>query len=174
MSARLDEAMIRRMPKVLLHEHLDGGLRPETVVELADACGYGGLPTKDPAELGAWFHRGADRKSLPLYLEGFGHTIAVMQTAAALERVAFEALEDCHHDGIAYAELRFAPIFHTQKGLSLEKVMLAVLEGLGRARHRYGVEWGLLVCGMRDREDTLEMAELALDFRDRGCVGFDL
>jgi adenosine deaminase len=162
------------MPKVLLHEHLDGGLRPATVIDLAKQCGYGGLPTSSPDELAAWFHRGADRKSLPLYLEGFAHTIAVLQTDEALERVAYEAIEDFHDDGVVYAEVRFAPVFHTHKGLTLERVMEAVLAGLARGRRKFGVECGLLVCGMRNREDSLEMAELALDFRDRGCVGFDL
>lgn len=170
----LDESVIRRMPKVLLHEHLDGGLRPATIIELAKEMGYDGLPTRDPGELSDWFRRGADRKSLPLYLEGFAHTIAVMQTPAALERVAFEAIEDCYHDGIVYVELRFAPIFHTARGMSLEGVMEAALAGMARARRKFKVECGLIVCGMRHREDSLEMAELALDFRDRGCVGFDL
>jgi adenosine deaminase len=162
------------MPKVLLHEHLDGGLRPQTVVELAAQCGYDGLPSRDPRELAGWFQRGADRKSLPLYLEGFAHTIAVMQTPEALERVAFEAIEDCYHDGIVYVELRFAPVFHLQRGLSLEKVVEAVLAGMARGRRKYNVECGLIICAMRHREDSEEMAELALDFRDRGCVGFDL
>ena len=171
---RVDEALIRRMPKVLLHEHLDGGLRPATIVELARECRYGGLPTSDPKELGDWFRRGADRKSLPLYLEGFAHTIAVMQTAEALERVAFEAVEDCAKDGIVYAELRFAPVFHTEKGLALERVMEAVLAGMARAKQKVGIGCGLIVCGMRNREDSAEMAELALNFRERGCVGFDL
>ncbi|MBI3817515.1 MAG: adenosine deaminase [Planctomycetes bacterium] len=170
----LDENVLRRMPKVLLHEHLDGGLRPATIVELAQECGYGGLPSQNPAELAEWFRRGADRKSLALYLEGFAHTIAVMQSPSALERVAFEAVEDCYHDGIVYVELRFAPVFHSERGLSLEKIMESVLLGMSRARNKYGVECGLIVCGMRHREDSLEMAELALDFRDRGCVGFDL
>lgn len=174
MAQRLDEAVIRRMPKVLLHEHLDGGLRPATIVELARDARYPGLPTQDAGELASWFHRGADRKSLPLYLEGFAHTIAVMQTPEALERVAFEAIEDCQRDGVVYAEIRFAPVFHTEKGLALERVMESVLAGLQRGRAKSGVEFGLLVCGMRNREDSLEMAELALDFRDRGCVGFDL
>ena len=104
------------LPKVLLHEHLDGGLRPKTVIDLALDAGYAELPTHDPAELAAWFHRGAQRGSLPLYLEGFAHTCAVMQTRAALERVAFEFIEDMHADGVVYAEVRFAPVFHGKKG----------------------------------------------------------
>jgi adenosine deaminase len=111
MAAReaLDQATITRAPKVLLHDHLDGGLRPETVIELADDVGYHGLPTKDPEELGRWFTRGANRKSLELYLEGFKHTIAVMQTRSAIERVSAEAVEDLATDGVVYAEVRMAP-----------------------------------------------------------------
>jgi len=108
--------LIARMPKVLLHDHLDGGLRPRTVLDLAAEAGYEGLPRDDPAALGDWFHAGADRKSLPLYLEGFRHTIAVMQTKEALERVAYESLEDLALEGVVYAELRFAPHFHTAAG----------------------------------------------------------
>ena len=103
---------LQSLPKVLLHEHLDGGLRPQTVIELARAANYNALPTDKPKQLAAWFHRGANRGSLPLYLEGFKHTIAVMQTRAALERVAFEFIEDMHSDGVVYAEVRFAPYFH--------------------------------------------------------------
>ncbi len=104
---------IRSLPKVLLHEHLDGGLRPSTVIELATELGYEGLPTKDSSDLAKWFHRGAQRGNLPEYLEGFIHTTSVMQTAEALERVAFEFIEDMYNDGVVYAEVRFAPVFHT-------------------------------------------------------------
>src|SRR5262245_20901778 len=103
---KLDPALLARVPKVLLHEHLDGGLRPQTVIELAKDAGYGALPTSDAAELGAWFHRGANKGSLPEYLEGFAHTCAVMQTRAAIEQVAFEFIEDMHRDGVVYAESR--------------------------------------------------------------------
>ena len=164
----------RALPKVLLHEHLDGGLRATTILELAEACGYRGLPTDDPGELAAWFHRGARRGSLPDYLEGFAHTIGVMQEAEAIERVAYEFIEDMHGDGVVYAEVRFAPVFHTAGGLTQEAVVSAALAGLHRGEAEFGVRWGLLICGMRDRDDSLEAAELALDFRDRGVVGFDL
>src|SRR5436189_5526923 len=117
---KLDFALLQKVPKVLLHEHLDGGLRPTTVIELAKAGGYNGLPTDDPTELGAWFHRGANKGSLPEYLEGFAHTIAVMQTRRAIERIAFEFIEDMHQDGVVYAEARFAPGFHTRLGLTPE------------------------------------------------------
>ncbi|MEQ1860319.1 MAG: adenosine deaminase [Chthoniobacteraceae bacterium] len=162
------------LPKVLLHEHLDGGLRPKTVIDLALDAGYAGLPTHDADELAAWFHRGAQRGSLPLYLEGFVHTCAVMQTRAALERVAFEFIEDMHADGVVYAEARFAPCFHGKKGLTGDAIIGAVLDGLRRGEERYGVKWGLIVCGMRHRTDSLEAAELAINFRHHGVVGFDL
>jgi adenosine deaminase len=169
-----DSLNFRLLPKVLLHEHLDGGLRPSTVISLAEEIGYDGLPTTDPEELSTWFQRGAQQGSLPLYLQGFAHTIAVMQTREALERVAFEFIEDMHNDGVIYAEVRFAPVFHTGKGLHRDEVVEAVLAGLGKAGQKYGVEWGLLICAMRDREDSLEAAELAIRWRDRGVVGFDL
>ena len=170
----LDTALLQRIPKVLLHEHLDGGLRPATVIALAKDCGYHGLPTDDAAELGSWFHRGANKGSLPEYLEGFAHTCAVMQTRAAIERVAFEFIEDLHEDGVVYAESRFAPCFHLERGLTPEAVVQAALDGFRRGEEKYGVRWGLIICGMRHRTDSLEWAELAIDFRDRGVVGFDL
>ncbi|MFD0894080.1 adenosine deaminase [Luteolibacter ambystomatis] len=163
-----------RIPKVLLHEHLDGGLRPQTILELAKSHRYTGLPTEDAGELAAWFHRGAQRGNLPEYLEGFAHTIGVMQERDALERVAFEFIEDMHRDGVIYAEVRFAPVFHTGHGLSQDEVVEAVLEGLDRGGRQYGVKWGLILCAMRDRTDSLEAAELAIRWRDKGVVGFDL
>lgn len=165
---------IRKLPKVLLHEHLDGGLRPTTVIELAADLGYEGLPTTDPQELAAWFHRGAQRGNLPEYLEGFHLTISVMQTAEALERVAFEFIEDMYDDGVVYAEVRFAPVYHTTRGLSQDQVVAAVIAGLERGGRTYGVEWGLILCAMRHRPDSLEAAELAIRNRDLGVVGFDL
>ncbi len=170
----IDTAVLQRAPKVLLHEHLDGGLRPLTVIELARDCGYGELPTEDPDALGQWFHRGANKGSLPEYLEGFRHTIAVMQSRGAIERVAFEFIEDMHRDGVVYAEARFAPCFHMQKGLTPEAAVQAALDGFQRGKEKYGVHWGLILCAMRDRTDSLEWAEMAIDFRYRGVVGFDL
>lgn len=164
----------RRLPKVLLHEHLDGGLRPASIIELADDQGYEGLPTSDPGDLAAWFHRGAQRGNLPEYLEGFAHTIAVMQTRDALGRVACEFLEDMAKDGVVYAEVRFAPVFHTGGGLSQDEVVESVIDGLEEGARKFGVEWGLILCAMRDRSDSLEAAELAIRWRDRGVVGFDL
>ena len=172
--ALLERLDLKRVPKVLLHEHLDGGLRPASVVELARELGYKGLPTADPGELAAWFHRGAQRGNLLQYLEGFEHTIAVMQTRDGLERVAYEFIEDMAADGVVYAEVRFAPVFHTEGGLTQDEVVAAVCDGLRRGGDAFGVMWGLIVCAMRDREDSLQAAELAIRWRDRGVVGFDL
>ena len=159
---------------MLLHEHLDGVLRPQTVIDLARETNYSGLPTNDAAALAQWFHQGANKGSLAKYLEGFAHTIAVMQTEEALERVAYEQAEDLSKDGVVYFETRFAPVFHTRKGLTHQQVVSAVLKGLERGRKDFGTVSGLIICAMRNMDVSLEMAELAVDFRERGVVGFDL
>ncbi|MEM7260714.1 MAG: adenosine deaminase [Planctomycetota bacterium] len=172
----LDLDRIRELPKVLLHDHLDGGLRPETAVDLSQQQGKE-LPTEDPGELAEWFHRGAQRGNLPLYLEGFSVTCSVMQTEEALHRVAKERAQDLVKDGVVYAEIRFAPCLHVNEGLNLEQVMAAVLDGFREgSRDGKDVEVRTLVCALRNMspETSLEMAELAVDFRDRGAVGFDL
>ena len=173
---KLDRAVLQRLPKVLLHEHLDGALRPQTIIELAKSNDYDQLPTQNPEELARWFHQGATQGSLPKYLEGFAHTIAVMQTEEALERVAYEQAEDLSRDGVVYFETRFAPLFHTRKGLTHQQVVSAVLKGLQRGRKDFGISSGLIICAMRNMtmDVSLEMAELAVDFRQRGVVGFDL
>lgn len=171
---KLDRAALQSLPKVLLHEHLDGVLRPQTIIELAKSIDYDQLPTQNPEELARWFHQGANQGSLPKYLEGFVHTIAVMQTEEALERVAYEQAEDLSRDGVVYFETRFAPLFHTRKGLTHQQVVSAVLKGLERGRKGFGISSGLIICAMRNMDVSLEMAELAVDFRQRGVVGFDL
>ena len=171
---KLDTQLLQSLPKVLLHEHLDGVLRPQTVIELARDAGYGALPTQDSQALAQWFFQGANQGSLAKYLEGFAHTIAVMQTAEALQRAAYEQAEDLSRDGVVYFETRFAPIFHTQKGLTHQQIVAAVLKGLERGRKDFGVFSGLIICAMRSMNTSLEMAELAVDFRARGVVGFDL
>src|ERR1700722_3370947 len=171
---KYDAKFLKSLPKVLLHEHLDGVLRPETVIELAKDAGYAELPTANPQALGQWFHRGANQGSLAKYLEGFSHTIAIMQSEEALERAAYEQAEDLHLDGVVYFETRFAPVFHTQKGLTHQQIVSAVLRGLDRGRRDFGISSGLIICAMRNRHESLEMAELAVDFRSRGVVGFDL
>lgn len=171
---KFERSFLKSLPKVLLHEHLDGVLRPQTIIELARQARYSDLPTDDPEVLAKWFYQGANKGSLAEYLRGFAHTIAVMQTEDALERVAYEQAEDLHHDGVVYFETRFAPIFHTRGGLSHQRVIAAVLKGLERGRQDFGVQSGLIICAMRNMNVSLEMAELAVDFRQRGVVGFDL
>ena len=129
---------LRRAPKVLLHDHLDGGLRPATVIELARETGYDGLPTTDEAELTRWFTEGAARQDLVLYLETFDHTVGVMQTKDALQRVAQECAEDLAADGVVYAEVRFAPEQHLLEGLTLDEVVDVGARGVpaGHRRHR--------------------------------------
>ena len=173
---KLRKDLLRTVPKVLLHDHLDGGLRPQTVIELAKDQRYTRLPTTNPAELARWFRRGAQRGSLPLFLEGFQHTCGVMQTEEALERVAYETVEDMKKDGVVYFETRFAPVFHTAKKLHLETIVRSVLKGLDRGKRDFGVQFGLILCAMRHMKPAIseEIAELAVDFRDHGVVGFDL
>jgi adenosine deaminase len=171
---KLDGSLLMTLPKVLLHEHLDGVLRPQSVIELAAQAKYSELPTSDPKALAAWFHQGANQGSLAKYLEGFKHTIAVTQTEEALERVAYEQAEDLSKDGVVYYETRFAPIFHTSKGLTHQQVVSSVLKGMARGLQDFGVHSGLIICAMRNMNVSLEMAELAVDFRQRGVVGFDL
>lgn len=172
---KLTHDVLRRMPKVLLHDHLDGGLRPKTVIDLAKNYGIK-LPEQDPAALEKWFHKGAMVGNLPQYLEGFAVTTSVMQHPDALARVAEEMLEDMAADGVAYVETRFSPLFHTQGGLNHHEVVEAVIKGLERGRERFGVRWGVILCAMRsmDPMTSLEMAELAVAYRNQGVVGFDL
>ena len=165
---------IRRAPKVLLHDHLDGGLRPQTVVELAGEFGYDGLPTTDVDELGAWFHMGADRKDLVLYLETFQHTVGVMQHPDALVRVARECAQDLADDGVVYAEVRFAPELHTQAGLGLDDIVEAVQEGFRQGSADRRITVGTLLTAMRTAANSREIAELAVRHRDSGVVGFDI
>ena len=164
---------IRQAPKVLLHDHLDGGLRPQTIIELADAVGHE-LPTTDVDELAAWIRRGADRKDLGLYLDTFEHTSGVMQTAEGLHRVAREAAEDLDDDGVVYAEVRFAPALHTNRGLSLEEVVEAVLAGFADGSVGRDITIGTLITAMRTDHDSMDIAELAIRYRDQGAVGFDI
>jgi adenosine deaminase len=169
---------IRRAPKALLHDHLDGGLRPATIVELADAVGHS-LPSHDAAELGDWFARAADSGSLERYLETFSHTVAVIQTAEALHRVAAECALDLATDGVVYAEVRFAPEQHLERGLTLPEVVEAVLAGFADgSRQAAAAGWpirvGTLLTAMRHAARSMEIAELAVRYRDKGVVGFDI
>jgi len=179
MNQPLTVEQIRRAPKVLLHDHLDGGLRPATVVELAREAGYTDLPTYDPVELGRWFRDASDSGSLERYLETFAHTTAVMQTRDALVRVAAEAAEDLAADGVVYAEQRYAPEQHLEGGLTLEEVVEAVQEGLETGEKRAAdagrnIRTGQLVTAMRHAARSSEIAELAVRYRDAGVSGFDI
>jgi adenosine deaminase len=168
------ENIIKSLPKVLLHDHLDGGLRPQTIIELAKDIKYKKLPTNDPEVLANWFHQGADKGNLVEYLRGFDHTTAVLQTREGLQRAAYEMIEDMKNDGVCYVETRFAPVFHVNKNLYQEDVVLAVLDGLEKGKKDFGVGYGLILCAMRNMKNSLEIAELAVNFRDYGVVGFDL
>lgn len=168
------EKVINELPKVLLHDHLDGGLRTSTIIELARDEGYKKLPRSEPGELAEWFHRGANKGNLVEYLQGFEHTCGVMQSRESLERVAYEMMEDMKKDGVCYVETRFAPVFHTSKGLYYEDSVSAVLKGLERGKKDFGVGYGLIICGMRNMKNTIDFAELAINFRNQGVVGFDL
>ncbi len=169
---------VRSLPKVSLHDHLDGGLRPQTIIELAARIGHE-LPSTDAVALGQWFRESADSGSLPRYLETFEHTVAVMQTRDALARVAAEFVEDLADDGVIYGEVRWAPEQHLQQGLSLDEAVEAVQEGLeagvdtvestGRQ-----IQVGQLITAMRHADRSMEIAELAVRHRDSGAVGFDI
>ncbi|MFB7865349.1 MULTISPECIES: adenosine deaminase [unclassified Streptomyces] len=170
---------IRRAPKVLLHDHLDGGLRPGTIIELARAQGYESLPETEPDKLGIWFREAADSGSLERYLETFAHTCAVMQSREALVRVAAECAVDLAEDGVVYAEVRYAPEQHLEGGLTLEEVVEAVNEGFREGERQarangHRIRVGALLTAMRHAARALEIAELANRYRDSGVVGFDI
>jgi adenosine deaminase len=173
----LTDHEIARAPKVLLHDHLDGGLRPGTVVELAAEVGHE-LPT-EPERLGQWFRDSADSGSLERYLETFVHTVGVMQTPAALTRVAAECAEDLARDGVVYAEVRYAPEQHLDAGMTLNEVVMAVQAGFAEGEKR-AAEAGRpivvrqILTAMRHAARSMEIAELAVRYRDAGVVGFDI
>jgi adenosine deaminase len=179
MPVDLTPETIRAAPKVVLHDHLDGGLRPETIVELAQSNGYDKLPSTDPAALRRWFHDSASSGSLVRYLETFEHTVAVLQTPAGLRRVASECAQDLADDGVVYAEVRWAPEQHVNEGLSLTDVVDAVLGGFSdgvaaAAAKGQTIRVGALATAMRHAARSSEIAELAVAYRDRGVVGFDI
>ncbi|CAM3516850.1 adenosine deaminase [Stackebrandtia soli] len=176
MSLSIEE--IRQAPKALLHDHLDGGLRPATVIELAAEIGHE-LPSTDAVELGRWFTESADSGSLERYLETFSHTVAVMQTRESLHRVARECALDLAADGVVYAEVRFAPELHTEGGLSLESIVEAVLAGFDAGcaeatNDGSPIRIGVLLTAMRHAARSMEIAQLVVDYRERGVVGFDI
>ena len=179
MTTPLTLETIRQAPKALLHDHLDGGLRPATVLELADQYGYDQLPESDVDKLATFFRTAAHSGSLVRYLEPFAHTVGVMQTPEALHRVARECVEDLARDNVVYAEIRFAPELHIDGGLSLDAVVDAVLAGFAdgekvAAAEGHAIVVRCLVTAMRHAARSREIAALAVRFRDQGVVGFDI
>jgi len=179
MTTPLTLEMIGQAPKALLHDHLDGGLRPSTVLDIAGQIGYDELPAEDEAALADWFRTAAHSGSLVRYLEPFAHTVAVMQSPEALHRVAFECVEDLAADNVVYAEVRFAPELHLADGMSLDDVVDAVLAGFAdgekaAAAEGHAIVVRCLVTAMRHAARSRDIAELAIRFRDKGVVGFDI
>ena len=170
---------IKRVPKALLHDHLDGGLRPETIIEIAQQIGYKKLPTDDPKQLGDWFEESCNSHSLVRYLETFSHTIAVMQSKEAIIRVSRECAIDLARDGVVYAEVRGAPELFTEQGLTLDQVVEATLEGfkqgMAEAAHEGNkIRVESLLCGMRQNNRSQEAAAAVVKYRNKGVVGFDI
>ena len=171
-------AQIKRLPKALLHDHLDGGLRPQTIIDVAKEIGHE-LPSYDAVELAEWFRASCDSGSLVRYLETFAHTVAVMQRREDIVRVARECAVDLARDGVVYAEVRMAPELLTEKGLTLSAAIEAILEGFSAGEKEAKTEGNtirvtLLLCGMRQNQLSQEVAELAVKYRERGVVGFDI
>lgn len=166
--------LLRRLPKAELHCHLDGSLRPETMLELAREQRV--TMPEDDAEALRDYMRVDDARNLEDYLARFGHTLSVMQTAEAMERIAYELAEDCAKEGVRYLEARYAPILNVEGGLTLAEAVEAPLRGLARAEREYGIVARVIVCGIRNMDPSvsLELARLAVDYKSRGVVGFDL
>jgi adenosine deaminase len=170
---------IKRVPKALLHDHLDGGLRPETIIEIAQQIGYKKLPTDDPKKLADWFEESCNSHSLVRYLETFSHTIAVMQSKEAIIRVSRECAIDLARDGVVYAEVRGAPELFTEQGLTLDQVVEATLEGYKQGMAEAASEGNKirvesLLCGMRQNNRSHEAAAAVVKYRNKGVVGFDI
>jgi len=166
--------VIRTLPKVALHDHLDGSLRAGTVVELARECGYVGLPTTDIEELGEWFRQDKPSNSLETYLEAFGHTVAVLQEPEALRRAIDESVEDLLDDGVVYGEVRFAPELNTRGSMSISQAIDVASEAFASASRRYGIDVRLICCAMRNAGRSLEVAREVVARRGSNVVGFDL
>jgi adenosine deaminase len=173
MATRPTADQLRRAPKVLLHDHLDGGLRVETIIELSERIGHP-LPSTKADELRTWFKTNSRSGSLVHYLESFEHTVAVMQSAEALYRVARECAEDLADDGVVYAEVRFAPELHVSGGLAMPAVVEAVLAGFADGSAGRDIVVRALLTAMRHAARSLEIAELAIAYRDQGVAGFDI
>ena len=179
LSNKPSKDQVKRLPKAVLHDHLDGGLRPQTIIEIAEKIGYKKLPTNDPIALGNWFEESCNSHSLVRYLETFSHTIAVMQTQEAIIQVARECAIDLARDGVVYAEVRGAPELFTEQGLSIDQVVEATTEGYKQgmaeaAKEGKQIRVESLLCGMRQAGRSQEAAEAVVKYRDKGVVGFDI
>ncbi|MEN8113133.1 MAG: adenosine deaminase [Actinomycetota bacterium] len=163
----------RSLPKALLHDHLDGGVRVATILELADLYGYRDLPADDEETLAEWFHQGRSG-SLERYLEAFTHTVGVMQNEDAIRRIAYEAGIDLAAEGVVYAEIRFGPSLHTYQGLTREAAIEAVLDGFDEAHRETGIVLYAIAAALRHETDSEDVARAAIPYLDRGLVAFDL
>lgn len=174
-SSTVPLSVFQALPKTDLHVHLDGSLRLRTILELAAEQGVR-LPSNTEEGLGVAIGVGRHCGSLEEYLRGFAITLSVMQTDASLSRIAFELAEDAHAENIRYMEVRYSPMLHTQRGLKLTRVVEAVLEGLNAASEKYGIHSNVILCGIRNisAEKSYEMAQLAVAYKGRGVVGYDL
>jgi adenosine deaminase len=171
----IDQKIIKAMPKTDLHVHLDGSVRIDTILDLARKQNVE-LPTSDGKALKKMLVPGLHCKSLVEYLRPFDITLSVMQEEEALSRTAFELAEDAAKENVWYMEVRYSPILHTQKGMKLTTIVDAVLDGLKRAERKYDIKTGVIVCGMRNinPETSMALADLAVAYKNRGVVGFDL
>jgi len=169
----MDTSATIGIPKAVLHEHLDGGLRIDTILEIADVEGYTGLPSTDASELASWFFQG-ESGSLEQYLEAFAHTTAVMQTPESISRIAYESGEDLARDGVLYAEVRYDPGLSTKQGLRREDVIDAMLDGFSRASRDTGIAIYAIATALRHQTDSLDVVKAAIPFLGQGMVAFDL
>jgi adenosine deaminase len=174
MKTPMNEEALRRLPKVALHDHLDGSLRVETVIELAREIEYRGLPTTDLDELTDWFHQDKPTNSLETYLQAFGHTIAVLQEPEALRRAIFESVEDLQRDGVVHGEVRFAPELLTRRSMSLAQVFDVAQDAFADASSRHGITVNMIACAMRNADESRRIAEEVIQRKGSNVVGFDL
>lgn len=174
---KISREFIHKLPKTDLHVHLDGSLRMETIRELASrGIDPGNGPGFTLEEIEATLMPGRDYGSLAEYLKDFEITLSLMQTSETLERIAYELAEDCAAENIRYVEVRFSPILHTRAGLSLPTIVESVIDGLQAAEGDFNIRTGIIICGIRnmDPETSCRLAELAVAYKRRGVVGFDL
>lgn len=173
-TAPMNEEALRRLPKVALHDHLDGSLRVETVIDFARGVDYQGLPTSNVEELTDWFHQDKPTNSLETYLQAFGHTIAVLQEPEALRRAIFESVEDLKHDGVVYGEVRFAPELLTRRSMDIARVMDIAQQAFADASTKHGITVNMIACAMRNSGESIRVAEEVVRRKGSNVVGFDL